>query len=1080
MERESKSGSSGLSGNGMVAVFLVAAGALVMRVAPLEGTRPAANEAKVEQRYAEQDIDARLWQDPFGAVARAREDAAKKLNADQLREDEKRHSDRNLAADIARTAQEGVDEITVLSVMLPGGPYAEYVESRRRTRYAVLAGLNASKFAPIDTEHLGYFLPSGNDQRPRALPEAVPYEWFESDPDGGSATVKEAPRKRQVLVLWLDNSAFYFTPFVRFKRLFASLRPDGAKPTMRWQVLGPVGSDGLRVMIEEAAARDFNKELFSGMEVRFKSFSATVSDQTLLEPLVRDGLAKEGQSLSEFLRLKGIALLRTIGDDKQLSSSLTDELVLRGLKARASGMVSGADPTARDKAYREMCRVEGAQDPRSPSHIAIVAEWDTLYGRSMRRNFRIDAVDDKGFCIDRYSYVRGLDGQLPERGSNPNPTSGTGKEAASGKDDSRRQDGSFIERAEGQSQFDYLRRLAGRLHEKDEKLRLANFDGSGLRAIGVLGNDVHDKLLVMQALRPEFPNTIFFTTDLDARFLHPREQAWARNLIVASTFGLRLNDGLQAGTPPFRDSYQTAAFLATLLAFAKDDAVPPMANEGWLAQPRVFEIGRSVPFDFSAPASSASQDPTVRCRVSELKNCTDIHPPPSPGYPHLSTTAGVLSTSALLLLLWLPALTLSRRLRRRLRRYAAGGGVPAVRWRRRVGLAAAVLVLQVVVPLLLLRVGPWWTKLAGWLTQGGKPISFSEGLSIWPTEVVHLMTVALCIYLVFRAWTALTLNLDQISHELRLGRSRRQLLAEQEAQERSLAWWQKVVNMFSLHAIYVGTLVGEPASDRRMTPETLRFWKLYIAQNRPSSRFMRTVVCVLVVMAAFALLLFSLAESVGVPRRGELSAWIHWNLGLVALFVMSFLVFWVADATLFCVRFVHALRIHRANWPERTLNFFEARIGALPPPVLDHWIDLQCVAHRTRCVTGLIYYPFIVLSLLLVSRSSVFDNWQLPAAVLVMVLLSVGVVLACAVALRRAAEKSREKALDDVHDALLLANAGGGGCAAQLDLLRRRIEGLNEGAFAPFSQQPLLKAVLLPFATLGGTTLLDYLALANV
>lgn len=58
--------------------------------------------------------------------------------------------------------------------------------------------------------------------------------------------------------------------------------------------------------------------------------------------------------------------------------------------------------------------------------------------------------------------------------------------------------------------------------------------------------------------------------------------------------------------------------------------------------------------------------------------------------------------------------------------------------------------------------------------------------------------------------------------------------------------------------------------------------------------------------------------------------------------------------------------------------------------------------------------------------------------------------------------------------------AEGQPASAQLDLLRRRIEGLSEGAFAPFSQQPILRAVLLPFATLGGATLLDYLALANI
>ncbi len=47
-------------------------------------------------------------------------------------------------------------------------------------------------------------------------------------------------------------------------------------------------------------------------------------------------------------------------------------------------------------------------------------------------------------------------------------------------------------------------------------------------------------------------------------------------------------------------------------------------------------------------------------------------------------------------------------------------------------------------------------------------------------------------------------------------------------------------------------------------------------------------------------------------------------------------------------------------------------------------------------------------------------------------------------------------------------------------LLLARMEGLHEGAFAPFWQQPLLKAVLLPFVTLGGSTLLDYMALANL
>jgi hypothetical protein len=209
----------------------------------------------------------------------------------------------------------------------------------------------------------------------------------------------------------------------------------------------------------------------------------------------------------------------------------------------------------------------------------------------------------------------------------------------------------------------------------------------------------------------------------------------------------------------------------------------------------------------------------------------------------------------------------------------------------------------------------------------------------------------------------------------------------------------------------------------------------------------------------------------------------HHGLAMAAVVVMTFLVFFVADATLFSVRYLRELRHHSTTWPQRTIAYFESRIGSLPPKLLDHWIDLQFISQRTACVSGLIYYPFIVLSLLLLSRSTYFDDWRLPTAVMLMASLCVLLVLGCVVALRLSAEKSRHHALIDVRDALLRANdhsATGTATTGQLDLLRRQIEDLHEGALAPFSQQPLLKAVLLPFATLGGTNLLDILSMAKI
>ena len=142
MDKNPSHGSGGLSGNLILAALLLGGGAFVLHEVPLECTRPPADEPSVGQRFSDQDVDARLWQDPLGAVARAREELAKKARTEPEKQaDEFRHSIGRLESAISR-ARNDQAEVTVFAVMLPGGPYAEYVERRRRSRSAVLSALN--------------------------------------------------------------------------------------------------------------------------------------------------------------------------------------------------------------------------------------------------------------------------------------------------------------------------------------------------------------------------------------------------------------------------------------------------------------------------------------------------------------------------------------------------------------------------------------------------------------------------------------------------------------------------------------------------------------------------------------------------------------------------------------------------------------------------------------------------------------------------------------------------------------------------------------------------------------------------
>src|SRR5262245_43126386 len=122
MDKESRSG-GGPSSSGIIAVVMLTAGILFIREVPLETTRLPVNEPRIRQGGG-QDVDARLWQDPFGAVARAREEAYKRDRPQAVKADDERNPG-NLGNDIGREIVRTGRPVEVLAVMLPGGPYSD-------------------------------------------------------------------------------------------------------------------------------------------------------------------------------------------------------------------------------------------------------------------------------------------------------------------------------------------------------------------------------------------------------------------------------------------------------------------------------------------------------------------------------------------------------------------------------------------------------------------------------------------------------------------------------------------------------------------------------------------------------------------------------------------------------------------------------------------------------------------------------------------------------------------------------------------------------------------------------------------
>jgi hypothetical protein len=111
-----------------------------------------------------------------------------------------------------------------------------------------------------------------------------------------------------------------------------------------------------------------------------------------------------------------------------------------------------------------------------------------------------------------------------------------------------------------------------------------------------------------------------------------------------------------------------------------------------------------------------------------------------------------------------------------------------------------------------------------------------------------------------------------------------------------------------------------------------------------------------------------------------------------------------------------------------------------------------------------------------------FDALDMPPALAILMGVVLLCVVACAWALRRAAERVRTTALRNLGQARLRAQAepGGQACIAQLDTLLKWVADERDGAFQPFSQQPVVQALLTLLSSVSGLALIEYSSIINL
>lgn len=1152
---------------GIILATLLSAGALLFPGFPGLDTRPPSAAPPVHETASAQDTDARLWQDPFEVVKVAKKPSpcTKELG---------RYTDHHCNYPIKQLQNDGSvgesENAVYVGVTLSGAPYPEDEEARRQYRYAVVSGLDVLGYVPRNPQGIGYYLKPNASSGAVSLPTTVPFELFES---------KTGSAKKKIVLLWINEDLAAGRPLKYFCGLLKHLGLEAEG----MQVVGPRTSDTLRDLVNEA--KDPGGAL-AGCENGFQqssfyAFSATVADSAVLSAL---GIPDKG-SVHDYLEKKNIHLFRTVATDDVVADSLVRELKLRGVEPGREQCKTSWDPSN-----------EARKSPPNEQHIALISEWDTFYGqtfpgtlqKSLQANLRCPDASAAGAknepnppCVHKFTYLRGLDGALPgsrqddwQHNADGDEKSDANKDqAAKNRTDTKTSDFPF-----GNGQFDYLRRLARSLRSLQDDLRRTN--QGGIKTIGVLGTDVFDKLQVLRALKFEFPEAIFFTTDFDDAFTAEAYRNSTRNLIMASSFGPKLAEPLQGAIPPFRETYQTAAFLSTQIAVADapvprsrdsrkpiDEPLPLVYEAGysadeaaeastkasaaepattddrlprwpsrdkqddinkWLNKPPIFEIERTGnllqlpqhspqhgdclgPSAATKPrlgASAATQAPPRCDDPRNLRIFTHILPSDPPLFPSLSFPVR-LGLVFILGGLFLYAFRQASRYRATLKRLqlkACFHQNP-----RRLTFADATYWIYTLLfgflsglgifLLLLLLQWPWF---ASWLTSDGdgEPMHLSEGASLWPSIGLRLATMILSLSFIFLAWAQLESNINKVARLINLKSSPRLVIntlnRDVNNSEQNLI--RKIYKCFIVEA-----RSGQTRDDIYIINES---WDQFVFNGRPFAQFCRVTLSVGVAFAVTNIM-FSITGKPEIPGRGELVRNLYLILSIIDVILMYFLIFLVVDATLFSFFFVRQLAKGPTLWPESTKKFFKKKLGLdqFQPPkeksggvfakaksffgrnfardrspahienhhqVLDDWIDLYFIGKRTACINELIYYPFAVIALMIVSRSAVFGDFPLSKPIIIFWGVCLAIVVGCAIALNHAAEDARTLAQKRLMDEIIKSKGSpASGRSGQWESLLDRVNALRDGAFRPFLQQPLFGAILLPLTSVGWATALE-------
>lgn len=309
-----------------------------------------------------------------------------------------------------------------------------------------------------------------------------------------------------------------------------------------------------------------------------------------------------------------------------------------------------------------------------------------------------------------------------------------------------------------------------------------------------------------------------------------------------------------------------------------------------------------------------------------------------------------------------------------------------------------------------------------------EPVALWEGVSAWPSIALRCLTVVLGL------WFLSLLRVDSRSNAHQVTRHW-SLLSEAELHHalfRRMPWLPVPLT--------IGWNPERVRADSARQPELgygQATWMQYLDRTRDYGRLLRVAALTIVFLALISPVIPEILRQAHAPYavRGDIARWLHEAAFLASVGVLAVLTIAVWDVSNLCQRFIALLGVDvreqrpawRGIWHPHSIALVTLRTG-LRGEAAESYLTLRVIAERTRWVSSTIYYPFILIVVLLVAGAGGFDAWPQSWRVILAIVLPTIIAVVAARALQSSAKRLRTqlaerlgRAVGDPIPALTLA-----------------------------------------------------------